>query len=209
MVAVFFTVFDLLAARGPAFTLNLLGKMVFSGVRDPAILLLPIAPDMVAMVAYNFLHLFPSLTVGLFVAWLMARGEDRPRLGFPVFIVLVAGYLVTIVGITMFAGDVAQLLPWWTIVTGNPRRWRARGSGPVVVPIHLSELPERFSVRHQQGRCGRDRLQVVPLAMRVELAGRRDGPDPLTRRNRWPRVRPNFLMRRKKSMSSAKVIPSL
>lgn len=119
VVAAFFTVFDLLAGRGVAFTLNLLGKMVFRGIRDPAILQLPIAPDMAAMAAYNFLHLVLSLVVGTLVAWLATQVDERPALRFPVLGVLVAGYVATIALVTIFVGEASQLLPWWTIVTVN------------------------------------------------------------------------------------------
>ncbi len=134
VVAVFFTVFDLLAGRGIAFTLNLLGKMVFRGVRDPAILQLPIAADTGAMIAYNFLHLFLSLAVGLFVAWLVTRVEKRPGLRYPVLGILIGGYVGTIAVVTMFAGEVSQLLPWWTIVTVNTLA--ALGGGAILLKAH-------------------------------------------------------------------------
>ena len=70
-VAAFYTILDLLAGRDPLFTLNLLGKIVFRGARDPSILQLPLAPDTGAMVAYNFLHLGVALAVGFLVAWLI------------------------------------------------------------------------------------------------------------------------------------------
>ncbi|MDH5590021.1 MAG: hypothetical protein OEZ65_07855 [Gemmatimonadota bacterium] len=118
-VAAFYTLFDLLAGRGLVFTLNLLGKVVFRGVRDPAILQLPIPADVGAMVAYNFVHLVAALAVGLFVAWMVARVEDRPERGMVVSLVMLGGYVITVWAASRLTVDVAPLLPVWTIVTVN------------------------------------------------------------------------------------------
>jgi len=118
-VAVFYAAFDVLAGRGAVFTLNLLGKVMFRGVRDPAILQLPIAPDVAGMVMYNFVHLFVALGVGLFVAWLMAKVEERPQTLYPVLGVAVAGYVVTVVAVAFLTQWASLLLPLWTIVTVN------------------------------------------------------------------------------------------
>lgn len=118
-VAVFYAAFDVLAGRGAVFTLNLLGKVMFRGVRDPAILQLPIAPDVAGMVMYNFVHLLVALSVGLFVAWLMAKAEERPKIMVPVLGVAVAGYIVTVVAVAFLTQWISLLLPLWTIVTVN------------------------------------------------------------------------------------------
>lgn len=118
-VAAFYMVFDVLAARGPFFTLDLLGKAVFRGVRDPAVLLLPMEPDLVGMMAYNFLHLTVALGVGLFVAYLVAVVEERPTTAYPVFAVLLAGYLATIAAVGVLGYELLPLMPWWTIVVVN------------------------------------------------------------------------------------------
>ena len=118
-VAVFYAMFDVLAARGTLFTLDLLGKATFRGVRDPALLLLPQEPDLIAMLAYNFLHLGVALAVGLFVAWLLGRVEVRPAIGQAVFVLLLAGYLVTIAVVGALGRQFLSLLPWWTIVASN------------------------------------------------------------------------------------------
>ncbi|MDH3224822.1 MAG: hypothetical protein OEO23_13970 [Gemmatimonadota bacterium] len=118
-VAAFYTLFDVLAARGAGFTLGLMGKVVFRGARDPALLQLPPVPDLAAMIAYNFLHLAVSLAVGLFVAGLVARVEDKPRLGYPVLFLLAAGYLITIFGVGALVEGFTPLVPWWTLVLVN------------------------------------------------------------------------------------------
>ena len=118
-VAAFFTLFDLLAGRGPIFTLNLLGKVVFRGARDPAILQLPIPPDVGAMLLYNFLHLLVALSVGLFVACLVAKVESQPRRAYPALWVMLAGYGITVAVVAWLSRGIAPLLPLWTVVLVN------------------------------------------------------------------------------------------
>ena len=118
-VALFYAIFDLLAGRGAIFTLNLLGKFFFRGVRDPAVLTLPIAPDVGAMVAYNFVHLVAALAVGLFVASLVARVEAKPNVGIPVLVVLALGYVLTVLAVDGMSHTVGALLPLWSIVAVN------------------------------------------------------------------------------------------
>lgn len=118
-VAIFFTLFDLLAGRGPVFTLNVLGRVVFRGARDPAILQLPIPADFTAMALYNFFHLFVAVVVGLFAAWLVQRVEARPERGLPALLVILAGYVVTVVVVARLSRGIEPLLPFWTIVVVN------------------------------------------------------------------------------------------
>src|SRR5512133_2531913 len=40
-VAVFYSVFDVLASRGTLFTVNVLGQALFKGLRDPSVLQFP------------------------------------------------------------------------------------------------------------------------------------------------------------------------
>ena len=66
-VAIFYSGFDLLAARGTLFTVDMLGKAVFRGLRDPAVLLFPQQLDLAAIFWYNGLHLIASLVIGVIV----------------------------------------------------------------------------------------------------------------------------------------------
>jgi len=118
-VAVFFTVFDLLAGRGPVFTLNVLGRVVFRGARDPAILQLPIPADVTAMVMYNFFHLSVALAVGVFAAWLVGRVEAKPERGLLALMVILAGYVATVLAVARLSRGIEPLLPFWTIVVVN------------------------------------------------------------------------------------------
>src|SRR5690242_1315124 len=77
-VALFYGTFDFLAARGALYTVNMLGRAVFRGVRDPSILQFPVDFDTGAMLAYNALHLGLALAIGLIVAELVSFAERRP-----------------------------------------------------------------------------------------------------------------------------------
>ena len=118
-VAAFYAAFDLLAARGTLYTLDLLGKAVFRGLRDPAVLQFPSQPDLAAMVWYNGLHLVISLTIGLIVSELVAQAERRPAQGPLVGLTIVAGFVVTILGLGLLTGPMRPVLPWWSIVVAN------------------------------------------------------------------------------------------
>jgi len=118
-VAAFYAVFDLLAARGPLYTVDLLGKALFRGLRDPAILGLPIPLDASAIVWYNAFHLFVSLLIGLVVTGLVEYSDRHPSRGPVVLLVIGAGFVVTIGVVGMLTVPIRPLLPWWSIVAAN------------------------------------------------------------------------------------------
>lgn len=118
-VAVFYAAFDFLAARGPLFTVNLLGLAVFKGVRDPGILQLPVPLDAQAIFWYNALHLVASLIIGLIVVRLLAHAERRPSQARAVLLTIVAGFVVTVLAVGMLTTPMRPLLPWWSIVVAN------------------------------------------------------------------------------------------
>jgi hypothetical protein len=118
-VAGFYAAFDFLAARGFLFTVNLIGRAVFRGLRDPSALAAPVATDVTAVVLYSLLHLLVSLAIGLVVAWLVGQLEGPAEQARLAFIVLVAGFFVTVFGIGMVSSPVRDLLPWWSVVLAN------------------------------------------------------------------------------------------
>jgi hypothetical protein len=118
-VAAFYAAFDLLAARGALYTVDLLGKSVFSGLRDPSVLGLPIQLDVTAIAWYNGLHFFISLTIGLIVTGLVEHSERRPSRARIVSIIIVAGFVVTILAVGSLSSPIRPLLPWWSIVVAN------------------------------------------------------------------------------------------
>lgn len=118
-VAAFYQLFDLLAARGSLYTLNLLGRAVFRGLRDPAALQVPVQADTGAMVSYNILHLVLSLLIGFIVTWLVAQAERRPERAQLAGATIIAGFFVTIVAVGLLTTSIRPVLPWWSIVVAN------------------------------------------------------------------------------------------
>lgn len=118
-VALFYAIFDALAARGFLFTPNLLGRVVFDGLRDSSILVGPVAIDGTAVVLYTALHLMVSLGIGLVVSWLVSQLEGPAAQARLALLVIIAGFLVTVLGIGMVSGPVKELLPWWSVVVAN------------------------------------------------------------------------------------------
>ncbi len=118
-VAAFYSGFDLLAARGTLYTVDLLGKVVFRGLRDPGILLLPFSPDLTSIFWYNALHLFLSLVIGLIVTGLVWRADRSPAQAPLAGLIIVLGFLVTILGVGWLTTPWRPVLPWWSIVVAN------------------------------------------------------------------------------------------
>ena len=118
-VAAFYGVFDLLAARGVLFSVDLLGKAVFQGLRDPAVLGLPIQPDLAAIVQYNALHLAVSLGIGLTVTGLIGHSERHPTRARVVSLIIMSGFVVTVVAVGWLTASIRALVPWWSIVMAN------------------------------------------------------------------------------------------
>jgi hypothetical protein len=118
-VAVFYSVFDLLASRGPLYTVDLLGKALFRGLRDPSVLQFPVEPDTGAVFMYNALHLAVALLIGLVVVSLVKHAEENPARRAAVLFVLVAGFFVTILAVGFLTTPVRPLLPYWSIVVAN------------------------------------------------------------------------------------------
>ncbi|MDO8501921.1 MAG: hypothetical protein Q7S20_08750 [Gemmatimonadaceae bacterium] len=118
-VAVFYSAFDLLASRGTLYTVDLLGKAVFQGLRDPSILQFPTQLDPTAIFWYNGLHLLISLAIGLIVTGLVDHAERHPSQGFLVLSAIAAGFVVTILAVGLLTTPMRPVLPWWSIVVAN------------------------------------------------------------------------------------------
>lgn len=118
-VAAFYAAFDFLAARGSLYTVDLLGKATFRGLRDPSVLQLPMSLDLAAIFLYNALHLAASLGIGLVVAWLITQAERYPSMAGAFLTAIVSGYLATILFVGALTAPFRALLPWWSIVAAN------------------------------------------------------------------------------------------
>lgn len=118
-VALFYAAFDLLAARGTLYTVDLLGKAVFRGLRDPSVLQYPIDPDLGAVFLYNGLHLLLALGIGLIVTRLVEHADRHPSQGPLMLLVIGAGFVVTVWLVGALTSPMRPLLPWWSIVAAN------------------------------------------------------------------------------------------
>ena len=118
-VAVFYVGFDILAARGALFTVNMLGEAVFRGLRDPSVLRFPRELDPTAIFLYNALHLALSLGIGLTVTWLVAVAERYQEWRGAVLAVLFTGGVVTVMAVGLLTEAMRPVLPWWSIVVAN------------------------------------------------------------------------------------------
>lgn len=118
-VALFYGAFDLLAARGLLYTVDLLGKAVFRGLRDPAVLQFPLQLDMALIIWYNALHFVSALAIGLIVTGLVGHAQQMPSRRHVVLFIIVAGFVVTIFGVGMLTTAMRPVLPWWSIVVAN------------------------------------------------------------------------------------------
>lgn len=118
-VAAFYAAFDVAATRGPLYTVNLLGRAAFRGLRDPGVLQFPVAIDSNAVFLYNGVHLVLSLAIGLVVARLVGRAERVPAQAPAIVAVIVAGFLATVLGVGILSAPIRVVLPWWSIVVAN------------------------------------------------------------------------------------------
>jgi hypothetical protein len=118
-VALFYSAFDILASRGMFYTVNLLGKALFRGLRDPAVLMFPLEIDVTAAFLYNLVHLAAALIIGVVVTVLVVVAEQHPSRRAVVRIILVAGFFVTVALIATLTTPIRPLLPMWSVVAAN------------------------------------------------------------------------------------------
>lgn len=118
-VAILYVFFDFLAARGFLYTVNLLGRTLFMGLRDPAVLLSPIELNMMAIFLYNSLHLIIALIIGMIVIGLVDFTERQPAQAQRILFILIIGFIVTVACVGFLTSSIRPLLPWWSIVIAN------------------------------------------------------------------------------------------
>ena len=118
-VALFYSVFDVLAARRVLFTVDLLGRALFNGLRDPAVLMFSIERDAAAILMYNAFHLAVSLVIGLVVTSLVEQAERHPSQALLVLVMILAGGVLTVFGVAYLTEPMRPVLPWWSIVVAN------------------------------------------------------------------------------------------
>ena len=118
-VALFYALFDIFAARGALYTVDLLGRALFRGLRDPSVLMFPLERDATAIFLYNAFHLALSLGIGVVVARLVDHAERHPSQALPVMLMILAGGILTVFGVAYLTESMRSVLPWWSIVVAN------------------------------------------------------------------------------------------
>ena len=118
-VALFYTAFDILAARGALYTVDLLGRAMFKGLRDPSILMFSLDRDPTAILLYNAFHLVMSLGIGLLVTSLIEHAERHPSQAPLVLVMILAGGVLTVFAVAYLTEPMRPVLPWWSIVVAN------------------------------------------------------------------------------------------
>jgi hypothetical protein len=140
-VALFYALFDFVAARGMLFTVNILGTSLLHGAPDQSVLLFPVEPSIGAILWYNAAHLLASLAIGLIVVWLLSLAAAQPSRVRVVQLVIVGGYVCTILAVGLLSRTIRPVLPWWSIVVVNSLAVLVAGSylllrrRPLVVPV--------------------------------------------------------------------------
>lgn len=119
VVAAFYNAFDLIAARGPFHTVNLLGRSVFHGIRDAAELARPVPLDTRVIEGYNALHLALSLGIGIVVMRLVGIADREPSRRVPMLLLIVGGYVATVLVVGWASAPIRDVLPWWSIAASN------------------------------------------------------------------------------------------
>lgn len=131
-VAVFYWLFDFLAARGTLYTVNVLGLAVFRDLRDPTVLQLPVPVDMQAVLLYNGLHLLVSLAIGVVVVRFASHAEKHPAQAPMMLLLIVSGFVLTILAVGWLSAPIRPVLPWWSIVLANSAAVAAAASYLIV-----------------------------------------------------------------------------
>jgi hypothetical protein len=118
-VALLYAVFDLVSGHGFLFTVNLLGKALFSGFLNLSELTAPLQLDMTVIFWYNAFHLLTALVIGLLVISFIELTDRQPSQGQFVLFILFLGFVFTVVAVGFLTSPISMFIPWWSIVIAN------------------------------------------------------------------------------------------
>jgi hypothetical protein len=114
-VALFFVLVNIVGGRSPFHTAAALGAVLFYGLEDPARLVIEPGP----VFAYNGFHLILSVVVGTVGAWLVFETERHHFMWYFVFMIFLAGFVYSVTAIGIIAAEIANVVPWWSVVAAN------------------------------------------------------------------------------------------
>jgi hypothetical protein len=116
-IALWFLLLDAINGR-PFSTPSLLGTAVFGRGPAPASYEgLPVRPDMV--IAFTWIHFLVFALIGGAAAWLLARAEKNPNLGWGIILLFVVFEFGFVAFALLLFEPVLQALRWPMILVGN------------------------------------------------------------------------------------------
>jgi hypothetical protein len=112
VVAVVYALLDMAAGQPPLETAFLLGEAMGAGAPGPG-------EDVGIVLAANGVHLGVCLITGVAAAWMVAAVEHRHTLWYVVFMVFIAGVMLSVVAAGILGVEVAAALSWAQVGVGN------------------------------------------------------------------------------------------
>jgi len=117
-VILVYTALDLVAARGPLFTVNLLGHAVLAGAAAVGVdAATPV--DVGAVALFSGVHLVLSLAIGVVVLQLIAFAEREQRQALVVVLALVSGFAITVAVVGWWSAPFREQFSWASIILAN------------------------------------------------------------------------------------------
>jgi hypothetical protein len=156
VVVVFYAGYDLLASRGPLYTVNALG-LALTGGAEAAIDGIAVPLDPTAVALYSIVHLAAAFLIGFIVVALVANAEADRRRSATVLFVLVGGFVATVALVGFLSIPIRTVLPWWSILAANAMAvalatWYILGAYPEVFR-HLTDPGAEGSERTKGERA--------------------------------------------------------
>lgn len=118
-VAIVYGMLDALAARGPLFTADLMGRVLFQGLRDPGFHMFPHQAELASVLCCAGLQVPVSLAFGVAIAAAVGWGERRSLGHRSIVLLLAAGGASILLAAGLLMDPLATLIPSASILTAN------------------------------------------------------------------------------------------
>lgn len=114
-VALFFVAVNLITGRPALYTAAGLGSFLTSVNGAPGSVTVAAAP----VIAFNGVHMFLSVCVGMASAWLVYEAEEHHEFWYILLLLFVALYLFGVLVFGVFGAELIGVLTWGSAVAGN------------------------------------------------------------------------------------------
>lgn len=114
-VVLLFAVLNVVSGQEVFHTAALMGSALFFGAREVG----EKVPGPGPILAYNGVHMFVSLLLGLGAGWLVFQAEKNRPLWYVIFFIFLAGFIFSVSMVGVFATEMAGLLSWPLILVAN------------------------------------------------------------------------------------------